>query len=437
MSVRISVESADPNIETEVELSEVRGDSPPPEYTENIPVGTPPPAYRESVDNPPGTVEVPLEAANTQAANTRYSLTLVEGERVFYSNTPQDNSDTTSVEAAPSSSCCPTMENEKTMKFILIVVAIVALLLVILLPMSFSDLDYYEMGFKKSKISGSVDTSRVYTGGRHFLGVSDTFKVFKADAHILEFEELSIYNEEKIEVKMACSLQYFLRKEDLKLLHDRFDVNYQPVLSKTAASAIKNQASKYSIEEYRLMRTKVSQGLADAAAFALGGNCCRKDCNASVCRPNCKEYSKCNNTDKGLFADLSHFQMLKVDITADQEKRFLQQVLEQELKDTEKFKQNETITRKKTEEEKRLIENQALEVAQNASATATLMKEKAKAESKQIVENARTSGLSTLYGMLNVTSEEDKKAIDYIRTLRNKDDANIYIGFQYMVASKP
>ena len=37
-----------------------------------------------------------------------------------------------------------------------------ALLIVILVPMSFSDLHYYEMGFVRNKFSGSVDTSKVF-----------------------------------------------------------------------------------------------------------------------------------------------------------------------------------------------------------------------------------------------------------------------------------
>ena len=247
----------------------------------------------------------------------------------------------------------------KCMKYILTITAIAAVVIIILVTMSFSDLDYFQMGFKKSKISGAVDTSKVYFGGRHFLGITSTFKTFKADAHLIHFDKLTIFNQEKIQVTLSCSLQYMLRPEDLKLLHDRFDINYQPVLTKTAASAIKNTASKYSIVEYRLQRLKIAQGLADGVALALGGTCCRVDCGEYECRPGCMDYTMCNSTDKGLFADVVHFQLKKIDITDGQEKRFLQQVLEQELKDTEEYKQNETITRKKTEEEKKLIENEA------------------------------------------------------------------------------
>ena len=101
----------------------------------------------------------------------------------------------------------------KCMKYILTIIAIVAVVIIILVTMSFSDLDYFQMGFKKSKISGAVDTSKVYFGGRHFLGITSTFKTFKADAHLIHFDKLTIFNQEKIQVTLSCSLQYML---DLK-----------------------------------------------------------------------------------------------------------------------------------------------------------------------------------------------------------------------------
>merc|ERR1719505_390231 len=78
----------------------------------------------------------------------------------------------------------------------------VTILVCVLLILSLSDIQYYQMGLKK----------------------------FKRDAHLLRFHELRIINKEKFELKVDCSLQYFLRPEDLHLLHDKFDLYYEPVL---------------------------------------------------------------------------------------------------------------------------------------------------------------------------------------------------------------
>ena len=331
-----------------------------------------------------------------------------------------------------SCSCCSMMDG-RAGRIMCVILFTVTILVCVLLILSLSDIQYYQMGLKKSKITGQVYTNRVYFSGRYFTGLFVNFKKFKRDAHLLRFHELRIINKEKFELKVDCSLQYFLRPEDLHLLHDKFDLYYEPVLRKTAAAAIKNRASQYSITDYRLRREMVGAGLGEAASRALGGTCCREDCSVHRCREGCKIYRTCNATEKGLFADAAHFQMLKLDIS-DQEQRFLQQVLEQELKDTEIFKQNTTLTRKKTEEQSKLIENEAFELAENGEARAALVKEKAKAEAKAIVEDARTSGLSSLYETLNISREEDKKTIDYMRTLRGKKSANLYIGFSYVVA---
>ena len=57
------------------------------------------------------------------------------------------------------------------------VVGIGAILTVILVPMSFVGLEYYEMGFRRSKSTGTVDTDTVYDIGKHFLGPDGDFKV--------------------------------------------------------------------------------------------------------------------------------------------------------------------------------------------------------------------------------------------------------------------
>ena len=95
------------------------------------------------------------------------------------------------------------------------------------------------MGFLKNKATGFVETDEIYFVGRHYVGVTKTFKKFNSDMHTEQYPKLSIYNKEKLEVTMTCSLQYLLRPEDLKDLHDEYDVSYKPVLRTTALAAIK------------------------------------------------------------------------------------------------------------------------------------------------------------------------------------------------------
>ena len=195
------------------------------------------------------------------------------------------------------------------------------------------------MGFAKRKSTGTVDRSKVYLGGRHFIGVDYTFKKFKADAHIEVFQKMEFFNKDKLSVTMTFALQYFLMPEELKSLHDAYDLGYRPVLRNTVGAAIKDAATKYSVDEYRKERPKVAAGLFRAAKQSLGGTCCFRDCSKYICMPGCKR----SNCTKGLFAYLKYFQLEEVDITAQQEEKFLQTVIEREKRDTENFKQREKV----------------------------------------------------------------------------------------------
>lgn len=195
------------------------------------------------------------------------------------------------------------------------------------------------MGFAKRKSTGTVDRSKVYTGGRHFIGVDYTFKIFRADAHIEAFPKIEFFNKDKLAVTMTVSLQYFLMPELLKSLHDAYDLGYRPVLRTTVGAAIKDAATRYTVDEYRKERAKVAEGLFRAAKISLGGTCCYSDCKKYECMAGCLQ----SNCTKGLYAYVKYFQLEEVDITEQQEEKFLQTVIEREKRDTENFKQEEKV----------------------------------------------------------------------------------------------
>ena len=52
---------------------------------------------------------------------------------------------------------------------------IAVLMILILIPLSFSYLDYYDYGLAQRSSTGAVDTTKVYTSGRYFLGPDHRF----------------------------------------------------------------------------------------------------------------------------------------------------------------------------------------------------------------------------------------------------------------------
>ena len=92
------------------------------------------------------------------------------------------------------------------------------------------------------------------------------------------------------------------------------------------------------------------------------------------------------------------------------------------------------VVRKETERLKNEINNEAAEIAQNATAEATIIRAKADAESLLTVERARDAGLSYIYQQLNITKEEHKSAFNYLRTLRGQKNVKFNVGYTTLMA---
>ncbi len=72
------------------------------------------------------------------------------------------------------------------------------LLILILVPLSFSYVDYYDYGLVQRKSTGSVNTDEVYSNGRYWLGPDRRFVKYQADAHVGSFNELGVFSGEEL-----------------------------------------------------------------------------------------------------------------------------------------------------------------------------------------------------------------------------------------------
>lgn len=325
-------------------------------------------------------------------------------------------------------------------KCLLIFLGIGLLTMVIVLPLSFSGVEYYELGIRKQKSTGNIKLDKVYTGGRHLIGPDYTFKKFEATVHYEELKKIATFTKGTadslgVAVEITCAMQYFLRPEDLKDLHQQYDLYYKPVVRTTANAAIKGRAAELSVSQFIRDRETVETELFKAVKRRLEGTCCLKDCAAKkACVPGCVEYSKCTTSQKGLFVEVRYFQFLDFDIHDDVKKKYFERVKEVEQKQQAQFDQDEKVVRKETERMKNEINNAAAEIAQNSSAQATVILAKAKAEALLKVEKARDTGLSYIYQQLNITKEAQKSAFNYLRTLRGQQNVKLNVGYQTLMA---
>ncbi|VDI49327.1 uncharacterized protein LOC143059524 [Mytilus galloprovincialis] len=310
-------------------------------------------------------------------------------------------------------------------------------LLVILLPMSFHGLNYYEMGFKRQKSTGTVKLDKTYESGLHLIGPDFEFKVFPADSHDVNLYNIKAFTSDKLEVKVSVSFQYFLRSYELADLHNKFNMDYEDVMRSKAIDALKGAIPVYNTREVVKKRKEIEEVIYKAIRERLGGICCapQEYCKSwkFACPLNCKSRDICNDDDKGVYVDVKYFQLGSIRIPHTVEERFLRQLVLQEETDREKLLQGAQIVRKQTDFEVRVIKNKALELSEQAESTSRLLHVTAAANYTSEVEGARSIGLTKLYNNLGITKQEHKNSFDYLRTLRGMDNIWLTVDYQQKI----
>lgn len=151
------------------------------------------------------------------------------------------------------------------------ILAVIAfLLIIILVPLSYSYVDYYDYGLAQRVTTGSVDTSKVYGRGRYMLGPTFKFLKYRADAHFVELNQLAVFSAGAstqsigTSFKLDITFTYTLKKNDIGSLHKEIASTYQSVIESRAKEAIKNEAIFITFNEYFTERIKVEKRLRNA-----------------------------------------------------------------------------------------------------------------------------------------------------------------------------
>lgn len=323
------------------------------------------------------------------------------------------------------------------------VLAILVLALVILLPMSFSYLDYYEMGFTRRRTTGNVDTENVYSSGRHLIGPDHEFKEFYASAQYVSFQHIPIFTTDNLQVNISIELQFFLIKDDLKLLHDAFDIFYNKIIVDNAKDALKNSVTKFDTDEFISNRTVIQNELFYGVRERLSGACCLPGCLKTcsqceqwqLCTPNCKPRSQCTKADKGLFVEVRYLQLHDIDIPYQVNERRLRSLITDLEREREKSIKEEMIVRKQTDYEVGKIQNRANELLENSTATSQLIVNQAHTNYSQSIETVHNVQLKKMYEELAFTTPKHKTSLNYIRSLKDHDKIKYSIDFNTLVLS--
>ena len=282
------------------------------------------------------------------------------------------------------------------------ILAVGFLLLVILLPLSFSYVEYHEYGLLQRKSTGKVDTTKVYGSGRYAVGPDYTFLKYRADAHSLQLDDLSVFSSSGgsntsigLEFLLDIDLTYTLVKDEIGMLHTSLASSYNSVISSRAKDAVKNEAVFITFEQFFQARVAVETRLREAVVARW-------------------------QESPALPCVLDQFHLGRIQIPDAVARKQLETKLQNERNDKESFLQQAIVERELTAVEVNAILLEKEAVLRTAAAEASLKRAKAKADAQKLVLEAQNTGLRALFTALGFTTgEEDKKmALDYLRSLR-------------------
>ena len=284
------------------------------------------------------------------------------------------------------------------------------LLTVILVPLSFSYVEYYEYGLNQRKTTGSVDLSRVYDAGRYSTGPDHHFIKYQADAHYEEFNELSVFsaggsNESiGLEFVIDVDLTFFLIEDEVALVHKELATNYRNIIVSRAKDAIKNEAIFVTFTEYFQARKTVESRFAEAV------------------QARWKE-------EPSMHCTLDQFHVGRIRIPETVAQKQLEATLQNERNDREQFLQQAKIEREKTAVDVNAINLEKEKVLRTAEAEASLLRSKAKSEADKIRAEAQVNGTRILFNSADIVTQEHMTSFTYIRALRNRDDMTLDVSY--------
>lgn len=161
----------------------------------------------------------------------------------------------------------------------LIVYAIIGIVVIGTLGFfSFSaKVDQTEYGLKQNWITGQVDTSRVYTAGRYFIGFENSMITFPRIQITIEFsgdsnsesDSIGGRTSDGLSMTLEISFQYQLIQNKVPDLFNTYGNGYQLIFIQRARDIIRDISSKYNAIEFFNNRTQIGADMGEQLAIEL------------------------------------------------------------------------------------------------------------------------------------------------------------------------
>jgi len=287
-----------------------------------------------------------------------------------------------------------------------VLIFIGVLLFLIMFPLSFSYINYNEIGFEKNVVTNIVYTDTVFEPGRYFYGVGYGSFTFPRTYQEISFtgDELLVFSENGLEFPIEVFAYYKLTAENLEKIYNDFGTSYNKDFKDIIKAAIKNKAPDFTVDEYITNRTLIDD------SFLTNIN---------------KELE-----DLHLVIDTNRFILGKINFPNKIADKFLEtavQELENEIADLQR---DVDLINKETEKQVEQIRANITIIDVTSTAEANAIIENANSASFGIVQEGEGTGISYLINALNMTTSVGRdELLELLSVLdNNSDNTKLFVG---------
>jgi regulator of protease activity HflC (stomatin/prohibitin superfamily) len=288
----------------------------------------------------------------------------------------------------------------------LIIVTIIGLLLlVILLPLSFTYVEYDEYAFKKSTVDNKVDTGKTYKTGRYFWGLTRTAVTFPSTYQYITYRErdVQVFSADGLVFNLDVDIYYKLEEENLPNIFKTYGLLWKDRLIDTIKAALKNKAAEYTVDEYIRNRTQLSGEF----------------------------LTRLNDDLSKMFIGVKPFKLMLLyfEFPESLRSKFLSTAVQELLNDKALLQQEVELINAETS---RLVEEVKANITiinENGHTTADAIIQNAQAQANNLELNALGDGLADLFAELEMDNSTDrKKLFDLMTILDSKSDSKVLVG---------
>mmetsp|Transcript_18561 Transcript_18561/g.37181 ORF Transcript_18561/g.37181 Transcript_18561/m.37181 type:complete len:314 (+) Transcript_18561:115-1056(+) len=240
---------------------------------------------------------------------------------------------------------------------------------VILFASSFSTLSPLEMGIARNNIASSVDKTRVYTGGRYFLGLGKEFVIYPTTSITIELFDIPAATKDKQTVYLDLAIQYRLKPESLVDLYAERQQAYDSFYRREVEEDVKEVTVLWdTIPDFYVRRVEIASDMEAKVNAMLSAN----------------------------GAELLGFQLRSIGLLAATENKIIETLVSEQEELTETIIQQTTVVRAEKEEYATQAAAEVQVINSEANAQGIAIKATSEAKSFKLVTDAQSDTLKNI-----------------------------------------